>query len=124
MTGVKVIDRDTRAPCRRARLWECFGRVGVNPTDLKDAKGAFYAIVQTDMVEQLLTREVKTTFMEQGFEIMAPIKFHALRSVMVKHIDRVINEYTEEEIIQSIDDKNNWANVESIYNITNTGRLL
>ena len=121
MTGIKIIDRSTRASCRRPRLWECFGRIGVNPTDIKDAHGAYYAV---DNAEKLLTNEAKAIFRDDNFEVLPPIEYNALKSVVVKHLDKVISEYTDEEVIDSINAKYNWANAESIYRLTEAGRLI
>ena len=121
---IKIIDKDPRAHRRRPKLWECFSKIGINPTGIKDAKGAYIAIVQGGMVEKMLTEESKTIFMREGFDIITPIEFNAMRSIVVRHIDKVINEYSDEEIISSIEERNSWAKVESIYKITNTGRLL
>ena len=38
MPAVKVIDKDTSGERRRALLWECFGFVGVNSTDIKETR--------------------------------------------------------------------------------------
>ena len=102
MTGVKIVDKDTRAPCRRPRLWECFGEIGVNPSDIKDAPSAYYAILPADKVEFVLTDVAKNVFQKEGFEILPPIEYSAMRSVVVRHIDKVTHEYSNEKIIQSI----------------------
>ena len=124
MTGIKVIDRDSRGPHRRMRLWECLGRINVNPTEIKDAKGAYYVIVNQNQVEHIISDNTKQTLRDDGFEVLTPIEFNSLRTVVIKHIDRVINEYSNDEIVDSINTKNTWAEVEEIYKITNTGRLL
>ena len=46
MPAIRVIDRDTGSPKRRSKLWETFGFVGVNPTELRDGKGVYYAIIE------------------------------------------------------------------------------
>lgn len=124
MTGVKIVDKNPRAPRRRGRLWECFGRVGINPTDVKDARGAYYAILPMNMVEKLLEEEVKQTFKNEEFEILNPIEYNSLKSVIIRQVDRVILEYEDEEIIQSIQDKNNWAQVEQVHKLTASGRII
>ena len=53
-----------------------------------------------------------------------PLEYSALKTVVVRHVDKVVLEYEEQEIIQSINRNNQWADVESIYRITNTGRLM
>ena len=63
MTGVKVIDKDPGAPRRRQKLWECFGAVNLHPTDIKDGRGAYYAILKNEQLEQMLNEQTKQTFL-------------------------------------------------------------
>ena len=100
MVGIKIVDRDPRAPRRRPRLWECFGRINVNPTDIKDGNGAYYAIVKPDCVEEILSEEEKEIFRNEGFNILPPLEYNALKSVVVRHLDKVIAEYSDEEVIR------------------------
>ena len=71
-----------------------------------------YIILQAQDVEKLLTTEVKADFDKNGFEIIPPI---AMRLIIM---DKIIN---DEKIIDSI---NEWATAESVYKITQSGRLL
>ena len=102
------------------------GGIDIHPTDIKDSNygNSYYVIVQANNVEKLLTNEAKDEFSRYGFEIVPPIEYNAMRSVVIKHLDKVINEYTDNEIIASINAKNPWAEVDSIYKITLSGRLL
>ena len=62
MPAIKVVDRDTRSQRRRPKLWETFGFVGVNPTEHKEGKGVFYAIVKEEQVETVINDESKEVF--------------------------------------------------------------
>ena len=45
MPAIKVIDHNPGGNRRRPTLWECFGKVKVNPSDIKNGKGVHFAIV-------------------------------------------------------------------------------
>ena len=77
-----------------------------------------------DSVEDTLNDEVKELFRRHNFEITVPIEYNAMRSVIIRHIDKAIMEYTDAEVIASIHASNEWAKVVNIYRLTNTGRLL
>ena len=47
-----------------------------------------------------------------------------MRTVIVRHIDKVITEFSDNEIIQNIETTNEWAKVEYVYKLTDTGRML
>ena len=126
MPAVKVVDCDGRLPRRRAKLWECFGGLlGIKPTNIKEGgKGTYYVIVPQDKVEKIIADESKQKFRDHKFEIHTPIEYNAMRMIIVRHIDKVIEVYEDQEIIQNIQATNPWAKVESVYKITNTGRML
>ena len=106
MPAIRVIDREPRQPRRRAKLWETFGLIGINPTDIKGGKGIYYAIIKQEHIESVINNESKQVFNQNGFDIVTPIEFDAMRSVVVRHIDKVIAEYTDEDIIESINHAN------------------
>ena len=121
---MKIVDRDPGGHRRRLLLWECFGLIQINPTDIKDGRGAYYAIIPTNKVEHVITDEVKEIFRKKNFEIITPIEFNSLKSIIVRHIDKAITEYTREEMIAQIQAENDWIKVEDVVHIGNTGRLL
>ena len=124
MPAIRVIEQDTRTPRRRAKLWETFGLVGANPTELKEGKGVFYAMVRQEQIEPVISDEVRSTFLNNGFEITTPIEYDSLRSVVINHTDKVITEYNDEEIIESINHSNDWAEVLEINRIPTIGCLM
>ena len=89
MPAIKVLDRNANGQRRRPQLWECFGEINVNPIALKEGRGIFYAIVHHDKMEECLKEESKNIFRENGFEITPPIEYNALKSIVVRHMDKV-----------------------------------
>ena len=77
-----------------------------------------------DKIEQIITEEGKHKLLDHKFEINIPIEYNAMRTVMVLHIDKVISDYSNQEIIQNIETTNEWAKVEFAYKLTNNGRML
>ena len=124
MPAIRIIDRDTRSPKRRPKLWETFGLIGINPNQIKDGKGVFYAIVKQEQVDQILEDESKENFKQNGFEVTQPIEYEAMKSVVVRHVDKVISEYDDDDVIGSINQANTWAQVEKIVRIVANGRVL
>ena len=124
MPAIKIIDKDPKSQRRRPQLWETFGEVGINPNDIKDGKGVYYAIVRQEQVELVISEEVKETFKDKGYDVMIPIEYDSMRSVVIRHIDKVINEYTDQEVTESINNANEWAEVEQLHRILTNDRLL
>ena len=77
-----------------------------------------------EQVEKLITLDAKELFTQNCFDITTPTEYDTLRSVIIRHLDKVISEYNDEEVIQSIERSNNWAKVEQVVHTPTTGRLL
>ena len=105
---------------------KCFGGLlGINPTNIKEGgNGIYYVIVPQDKIEKIITEESKQKLRDHKFEINTPIEYNAMRTVIVGHIDKVISEYSDQEIIQNIETTNEWAKVEFVYKLTDNGRML
>ena len=59
-----------------------------------------------------------------GFELVPPIEYNSLKTVVVKNLDYMIDSYSDDEIIESIERLNSWAKVEHVYKIPTTSKLL
>ena len=90
---------------------------------IKEGKGIYYAIVQQEKVEVIIDQNAEQKFQDEGFEIHTPIEYNAMRTV-VKNIDQMIADFTDQEVIDKIQKSNPWAKIESIYRLAQSGRLL
>ena len=122
--AVKLIDKQPGGPNRHHNVYRAFGRIGVSVKKVHDAKGAFYAIVDDENLEKALTQESKNVFREEGYEVVPPIEYNALKTVVAKNLDYMIDSYTDEEIVDSIESLNTWAEVESVFKIPVTSKML
>ena len=80
-------------------------------------KGVFYPIINEDDVENILKEENVQKARDKGFEIVAPIEFGAMKTIVISQIDEMIDDYNNEEIKESIKHLNDWAKVEKIFKI-------
>ena len=62
----------------------------------------YYAIIKQDQVEMVISNESKEIFSQNSFEVHIPIEYKAMCSIIIRHIDKAINGYTDEEVIASI----------------------
>ena len=61
---------------------------------------------------------------DKEFEITTPIEFSALQTIVVRDVDSMIEEYSEEEFAESIQFLNDWAKVAEVCKFTTTSKLL
>ena len=119
--ALKLIDKRPGEALRHNDVYGTFGRLGINIKKVHDAKGAFYVIVSEENLEKILTEENKKECRRQGFEVVAPLEFNSLRTVVVKQLDRMIDDFTDDEMISSIGQDNEWAEVEEVYRLPYLG---
>ena len=122
--AIKLIDKRPGGPNRHHEVYQAFGRIGVAIKKVHNAKGAFYAIVNDENLEIAFTRESKYVFRELEYEVVPPIEYNALKTVVAKNLDYMIDSYTDAEIIDSIESLKEWAEVESVFKIPVTSKML
>ena len=77
-----------------------------------------------DAIETILNDDSRETFSQEGFEVIPPIEYNSMKTIVVKHLDYMIDSFTDNDIIHSIERLNDWAQVESIYRIPSTSKIL
>ena len=122
--AIKLIDKRQGGPNRHREVYRAFGKFGVAVKKVHDAKGSFYAIVNNESLQKALTQESKDVFREEGYEAVPLIECNALKTVVAKNLDYMIYSYMDAEIINSIETLNEWAEVESVFKIPVTSKML
>ena len=120
--AVKILDKRPKEGHRHNLVYQTFGTLGVYVKKVHNGKGIFYAIANEDQLEKILSDDSK--LQKAGFEIVPPLEYNSLKTVIAKNIDYMLDSYTDEEVIDSIERHNDWAQVEHIYRIPATGKLL
>ena len=122
--AVKILDKRPKEGHRHNLVYQTFGTLGVYVKKVHDGKGVFYAIANEDQLEKILSDESKAAFHRAGFEIVPPLEFNSLKTVIAKNVDYMLDSYSDEEVIDSIERHNDWAQVEHIYRIPAASKLL
>ena len=122
--AIKIIDKRPNEPHRHNKVFQTFGRIGVSIKKVHDGKGVFFAIANEDSLETILSSESTAIFREVGFELVPPIEYNSLKTVVIKNLDYMVDSYSDEEIIESIERLNSWAKVEYVYKIPTTSKLI
>ena len=48
----------------------------------------YYAVIKQEHIETVISDENKQVFNQNGFEIVTPVQFDAMRSVFIRHMTR------------------------------------
>ena len=119
--AVKIIDKRPSEPHRHNKVYQTFGRIGISVKKVHDGKGVFFAVANEDSLENILSDESRETFLREGFELVPPIEYNSMKTVVVKNLDYMVESYPDEDIIESVERLNSWATVESVYKIPTKG---
>ena len=122
--AIKLIDKKPGEPNRHNNVYRTFGRLGINIKKVHDAKGAFYVIVSEENLEKILTEENKTECRREGYELVPPLEYNSLKTILVKQLDYMIDSFNDREIIASIEELNEWAKVEEVYKLPTTSKMM
>lgn len=124
MPAIKILDRKPSESHRHNKVFQTFGSINTYVRKVHDARGAFYAIVDENQLEDILTEQNKDEFRRQGFELLDPIEFNSLKTAVVRGLDSMIGGYSDDEIVENIHQLNDWAEVESVYRLPTTSKIL
>ena len=122
--AVKVINKRPKDGHRHNLAYQSFGNIGVYVKKVHDGKGVFYAVVNDDQLGKILSDDSKNAFQRAGFEIVTPLEYNSLKTVIAKNIDYMIDSYSDEDVKDSIERHNGWATVEHNYRIPAASKLL
>ena len=109
---------------RRGELYGLLGKYGIFPLKMHSGQRVFFPIIRESDLEEILKKEVRDYAKEKGFEIKTPIEYTAMKTVVVKEIDSIIDEFTDQEIIENIERVNDWAKVVELYKFQTTAKML
>ena len=84
----------------------------------------FYVLIRDEEVEEILKEETKKKAEEKGFQIFRPLDYDSMKTVVVRDVDSVMDEFTAEEIAESVERVNEWAEVEEVVKLPTTSQIL
>ena len=123
MPSVKIKDYRPGAD-RRGKVWEILGIKKIDIWKMKDGKGVFFIIMDKDNCQKLLEEDVKEAFKNNDYEIVNPPDLNANRTIVVRNLDRQIDDWSESSIIEYITARNTWIKIESVYKLPTTSKML
>ena len=121
--SVKILDQKPHEK-RRGELYNILGKYGIFPLKMHSGKGVFFPIIGESDLEEILKKEVKEYALEKGFDIKTPIEYTAMKTVIIKEMDSIVDEYNDEEIKENIESVNSWAKVVEIYKFQTTTKMM
>ena len=122
--ALKLIDKKPGGTNQHDNVYRTFGKLGISIKKVHDAKGAFYVVISEENLEKILTEENRRECRKEGYELQAPLECTSMKTVIIKQLDYMIDSYTDEEIMDSITQLNEWAEVEEMYRLPTTSKMI
>ena len=124
MPSVKIKDLRSNESGRRNKLWECLGARKIDIWKMRDGRGVFFVIMDKENCQKILEKEEKELFALHGFEIFNPPDLNSNRTIVIRNLDRQIDDWPEERIKEYIAERNEWMKVETVIKLPTTSKML
>ena len=82
------------------------------PHRIHDSNRAYFVIVNDEEVEKMLKPEMKQRLKQKGYEVNVPSEYNANKTLIIRCLDLIIDEYMNDEIKASIEQHNETLTVE------------
>ena len=109
---------------RRKIVWNTMGEADIFISRVHLGYNAFFVIMDAEQMERALMNEVRERFQRKQLVIITPPESNAWKTVVIRNLDRNIDNYDEEEIMQDIMKYNEWAKVEEIHKFRTTSKMI
>ena len=83
---------------KKPGLIQCLCDAEAYVNKIVDGKDVFFLITDNVNMDKLLTEESRMRFRSKGMEIQFPPEYDAARTVILKNVDNIISNMSEEEI--------------------------
>ena len=123
MPAVKILCK-IPSPQRKKELWETLGEFDIHPHRIHEANKAYFVIVTQEETERTLKEDVVRKLKELNMEVTTPLDYNSSKTVIIKRLDPIIDEYEAEEIKQSIERANNNIEVEDVFVFPTTSKIM
>ena len=87
-------------------------------------RNIFVVITSDEIVDKLLTTNIKDSLRKDEFEVMIPPEYNARRTLVLRNIDSLITTVDEEELKNDIKQRNSWIKVSEVIKIPNAPKIL
>ncbi len=114
---LKVVNKDKKI--LKSKVTElAYTRFNIVFNRVIEISDGFLVITKNEIdAEKVMKEEAVAMFKQHGYDVIIPPVYRARRTIFVRKLDEMILENEEKDLIQEINDKNEWAKVQSLIKI-------
>ena len=109
---------------RRARLYEILGNYKIYPYKIKENKQMYFVIIDDKYIDLALHDNCQESLRQENFKVHVPLEYTAMRTIVAKQLDQIIDHYSAEDIIVNIEQSNPWSKVDSVYRLNTPSKMM
>ena len=123
MKSLKVLDQRPHKK-RKGELYNALGACGIYLGKVQEGEGVFYVLIRDEEVEEMSKEETKKKAKKNGFQIFRPLDYDSMKTVVVREVDSVMEEFTAKEVAESVERVNDWEKVEEVVKLSTASQIL
>ena len=125
MPKIKIRDLRPSNHNRKQVLWNILMRSNLLVYQMKElGRSAFLIISSDEVVEKLLSTNMKEKLKKENFEVQTPPEFIANKTIVLRNVDAMITQVDPEELRQDLENRNDWIKVEEVILIPNAPKII
>ena len=125
MPRIRIRDLNPQQGNRKALLWNKLMSLNLLIYTIKQPNSqTFILITSDDIVDRMLSSNIKDKLKQDHFEVFTPPEYNANRTVVLRNIDSLISEIDTEELKNDLERRNEWLKVNEVIKIPNVPKIL
>ena len=125
MPRIKIKDKAPNQGNRKSLLWNRLMNLNLLIYNIKEPnKYTFVLITSDEVVEKLLTSQIKEKLKNDHFEIVTPPEYSANRTMVLRNVDSLITTIENEDLKSDLERRNEWLKVTEIIKIPNAPKII
>ena len=125
MPKLRVKDLKPRIGDRKKLLWNRLMGLNLLVYSIKDpSRNIFLIITSDEVIDRLLTANVKESLAKDDFEVLIPPEYNAKKTIVLRNIDSLISTVDSEELNNDLESRNSWLKVQEVIKIPSAPKIL
>ena len=125
MPRIRIRDLNPQQGNRKTLLWNKLMNLNLLVYTIKQPNNQTFILITSDeVVDRMLSNQIKEKLKSDNFEIFTPPEYNANRTLVLRNIDSLITGIESEELKNDLERRNEWLKVSEVIKIPNAPKIL
>ena len=93
------------------KLYNALGNQKIYPWKVTEGHTNYIIIIKDEEIEKVIEDETKNSLSQIGLEVVIPPEYNSKRTIVIKSIDKHVDNYSDDEIRDNLEKMNNYLKV-------------